>query len=160
MAWGLEISEDVNTVNILGIFTPWASLSGWRSFWKSSFFHSANTAVLGPGWKKWKCSSLSLVWLCDAIDGSPPGSSVHGILQARILEWVAIPFSRGSSPPRDQTQASCTASRLFTVWATGEALYRSDLINSSHKPQEKCTVIICSLQKREVRLRKGKRKHS
>ena len=42
--------------------------------------------------------------LCDPVDRSPPGSSVHGILQARILEWVAIPFSRGSFRPRDQTQ--------------------------------------------------------
>ena len=41
--------------------------------------------------------------LCDPIDCSPPGSSVHGILQARILEWVAIPFSRASSQPRNQT---------------------------------------------------------
>ena len=41
--------------------------------------------------------------LCDLMDFSPPGSSVHGILQARIVEWVAVPFSRGSSRPRDQT---------------------------------------------------------
>ena len=47
--------------------------------------------------------------LCNCMDCSPPGSPVHGILQARILEWVAIPFSRGSSPPRDRTQVSCTA---------------------------------------------------
>ena len=46
---------------------------------------------------------------------SPPGSSVHGVLQARILEWVAIPFSRRSSPPRDQTQVSCIAGRFFTI---------------------------------------------
>ena len=45
----------------------------------------------------------------------PPGSSVHGILQARILEWVAIPFSRGSSRPRDQTWVSCIAGRFFTI---------------------------------------------
>ena len=51
----------------------------------------------------------------------PPGSSVHGILQARILEWVAISFSRVSSPPRDWTQVSCIASRLFTTWDLGEA---------------------------------------
>ena len=51
----------------------------------------------------------------------PPGFSVHGILQARILEWVAIPFSRGSYQPRDQTQVSCTAGRFFTIWATKEA---------------------------------------
>ena len=42
--------------------------------------------------------------LCDPVDRSPPGSSVHGILQVRVLEWVAISFSRESSPPRDQTQ--------------------------------------------------------
>ena len=52
---------------------------------------------------------------------SLPGSSVHGILQARILEWVAIPFSRGSSQPRYQTQVSGIAGRFFTVWATSEA---------------------------------------
>ena len=44
----------------------------------------------------------------------------HGILQARILEWVAMPLSRGSSQPKDQTQVSCIAGRVFTVWATRE----------------------------------------
>ena len=53
--------------------------------------------------------------LCDAMDCSLPGSSVHGIFQARILEWVAIPFSRRSSQPRNQTQVSCIAGRFFTV---------------------------------------------
>ena len=48
------------------------------------------------------------------MDSSLPGSSVHGILQARILEWVAIPFSRGSSQPRDRTQVSCIAGEFFT----------------------------------------------
>ena len=56
--------------------------------------------------------------LCDPIDCSPPGSSVHGTLQARILEWIAIPFSRGSSWPRDQTWVSCIADGFFTIWAT------------------------------------------
>ena len=59
--------------------------------------------------------------LCDPIDGSPPGSSVHGIFQARILEWVATPFSQGSSWPRDWTHVSCVsciAGRFFTHWAT------------------------------------------
>ena len=54
-------------------------------------------------------------------DWRPPGSSVHGILQARILEWVAIPFSRISSWPRGQTQICCIAGRFFTVSATREA---------------------------------------
>ena len=51
--------------------------------------------------------------LCNPKDCSPPGSSVHGIPQAGILEWVAMPFSRGSSWPRDQTRVSCTAGRFF-----------------------------------------------
>ena len=50
------------------------------------------------------------------------GSSLHEIFQARILEWVAIAFSRGSSQPRDQTRVSCTAGRFFTDWATGKLL--------------------------------------
>ena len=57
---------------------------------------------------------------CDTTDYSLLGSSVYGTLQARILKWVAIPFSRGSSWPRDWTWASCSASRFFTVWATRE----------------------------------------
>ena len=59
--------------------------------------------------RKWKCYSLSHVWLFATPDCSPPGSSVHGILQVGILEWVAIPFSRGSSQPRDWTQVSLIA---------------------------------------------------
>ena len=53
--------------------------------------------------------------LCDPVDCSLPGSSVHGILQARILEWVAMSFSKGSSRPRDRTQVSCIAGRCFTL---------------------------------------------
>ena len=53
--------------------------------------------------------------LWDPMDYSLPGSSVHGILQARILEWVAISFSRGSFQPRDRTQVSCIARRRFTI---------------------------------------------
>ena len=60
-------------------------------------------------------SHFSHVQLCDPTDCSPPGSSVHGILQERILEWVAMPFSRGSSRPRNQTQVSCIAGGRFTV---------------------------------------------
>ena len=56
--------------------------------------------------------------LCDPVDYSPPGSSVHGILQARILQWVAIPFSRGSFQIRYWTQVSCIAGGLFIIWAT------------------------------------------
>ena len=60
-----------------------------------------------------KCYPLSWVRLL-------PGSSIHGILQARILEWVAIPFSRASSQPRDWIWVSCIAGRFFSIWATRE----------------------------------------
>ena len=59
--------------------------------------------------------------LCDPMDCSPPGPSVHGILQARVLEWVAMPSSRGSFQLRDQTQVSQNAGGFFIVWATREA---------------------------------------
>ena len=63
----------------------------------------------------------SCLTLCNPMDCSPPGSSVHVILQARILERVDISSSRGNSQPRDQTQVSCIAGRFFTTWATREA---------------------------------------
>ena len=63
----------------------------------------------------------SCLTLCNYMDCSQLGSSVHGILQARIMEWVGILFSRRSSWPRDQTQVSCIVGRFFTIWATREA---------------------------------------
>ena len=65
------------------------------------------------------------------MDYSSPGSSVHGILQARILEWVAILFSRVSSQSRDRTQVSCIAGRCFNLWATREAHDNLDSILKS-----------------------------
>ena len=75
---------------------------------------------------KIKISNRIVAWescptLCDPRDYSLLGSSVHGILQTGILEWVAMPFSRGSSWSRDQTQVSCIAGRFFTIWATRKA---------------------------------------
>ena len=74
------------------------------------------------------------------MDFSPPGSSVHGILQARILQWVAISFSSGSSRPRDKTWVSYITGRFFTNWATREVqrtkafsiLLLSDTHNNNH----------------------------
>ena len=80
----------------------------------------AVTPVQSEKWK-WSCSIMSdSLWPMDC---SPPGSSVHEILQARILDWVAISFSRGSSWPRDRTQVSLIAGRRFNLWATREALF-------------------------------------
>ena len=53
--------------------------------------------------------------LCNPVDCSPPDSSAHGILQARLLEWVAMPYSRGSCKPQNRTQISCIAGRFFII---------------------------------------------
>ena len=77
----------------------------FHSFW--SCFHQLLS--------EWVKVTQSCPSLCDPMD-----YTVHGILQARILEWVAFPFSRGSSQPRDWTQVSCITGRFFTSWATRE----------------------------------------
>ena len=64
--------------------------------------------------------------LCDPVDCSPPGSSVHGILQGRTLEWVAMPSSRGSSWPRDETQVSCMADSLPLTHRGGFIIHLTD----------------------------------
>ena len=76
---------------------------------------SGNKAVSGTMERK-VIVAQSCPTLWDPIDCSLSGSSVHGILQARILEWVAISFSRESSQPRDPTQISCTTGGFFTIW--------------------------------------------
>ena len=73
------------------------------------------------------CDPMDFLTLCDPMDFSPPGSSVLGIFQMRILEWIAISFSRGSSQPRDQTWIPCIAGRFFTAEAPGkEAIWIAD----------------------------------
>ena len=79
---------------------------------KTDLFWSKTRAV-------WSMNvAQSCLSLCDTMD-----YIFQGILQARILEWVAFLFSKGSSQPRDQTQVSCIAGRFFTSWATREALH-------------------------------------
>ena len=77
---------------------------------------------------------------CDPVDRSPPGSSVHGILQARIPEWAAISFSRGSSQPRDQTcisWGSCFADRFFSTEPPGKPLVNET--NHTNPVHDHCT---------------------
>ena len=76
--------------------------------------------------------------LCNPMDYSPPGSSVHGILQARILEWVAISFSRGSSPPRDQTSSIDSS---FGITAHSEAVVGArEPLPQKHSHIPKCNI--------------------
>ena len=91
----------------------------------------------GSQWFCPMCESVSFQsspTLCDPMDCSLPGSSVHGIFQARILEWVAIPFSMGSSRLRLQTWVSCIIGRFFTICSTREAHY-GELYNYFIKSQ-------------------------
>ena len=89
----------------------------WDLFYFSFSWLSISFFVLAK-------SPQSCLTLCDLMDCNLPGSFVHGILQTRVLEWVAIPFSRGSSQPRDRTWLSCIAGRFFTIWAMREVQKR------------------------------------
>ena len=107
-------------------------LSSWRGRVICYHFHHIlfiqNELLKKKKEKKWVANSCSL-WRIEELNSiswkeecyrtwrSSPGSSVHGIVQARILEWVAIPFSRGSSQPRNQTWVSYNAGRFFTISA-------------------------------------------
>ena len=94
--------------------------------WWGIKLHSNIYAETGPFYQwifKWKKVLVNHLCptLCDPLDCRVPGSSVHRILQARVLEWVAISYSRGSSWPTDGSQVSYITSRFFTIWATREA---------------------------------------
>ena len=91
----------------------------WHSFFLPLKHESSDRKYMCVWVLSWSVVSDS----CDPIDCSLLGSSVHEILQSRILEWVAISFSRGSSRPRNRTQVFCTGGILFTHWATEEAKY-------------------------------------
>ena len=94
-------------------------LVGWGTssvLWFAVWFGSLVATWFGSSLVATSCPTL-----CNPMDCSPPRSSIHGISQARILQWVAIAFSKGSSWTRGQTQDSCTAGRFFMDWLTREA---------------------------------------
>ena len=106
----------------------YSSILAWRIPWTEEPGRLQSTGLqrVGHDWVTELIKSESEVaqlcpTLCDPMDCSLPGSSLHGILQARVLEWVAISFSRGSSQPRDWTRVSCIPGRRFNLWATREA---------------------------------------
>ena len=105
-SWGGEVLEE-------GMETH-SGILDWRSHRQRSL------PGYSPYGHKRGLVAQSCPTLCDSMNCSPSGSSIHGVLQARILEWIAIPFSRGSSWPRDRTQVSFIAGRFFTIWATGK----------------------------------------
>ena len=101
----------------------------WNAIWKTKivilfteenliyWLNSRRNCQFVTSLKNESIVAQSCPTLFNPMDCRPPGSSVHGILQARVLEWVVMPFSRGSSWPRDQTWVSCIADRSFTLWA-------------------------------------------
>ena len=123
-------------------FNPWVRKIPWRRKWQPTpvfmpeeSHGQRSLAGYSLGLQRWALTNLSPIslrksvkvkvlvaqscpTLWDPMDCSPPDSSVHWILQARIQEWLAISFSRGSSQPRDWTQVSHITGRFFTVWAT------------------------------------------
>ena len=83
---------------------------------KLSYLFNATNCTMS----EWVKVTQSCLTLCDPVDCSLPGFSAHGISQARVLEWVVISFSRGSSQPRDQIQVSSIVGGHFTIWAAGK----------------------------------------
>jgi len=99
--------------------------SFWERKWFTQASHLSSRTHPSACDVKVFCAQFCLT-LCNPMDYSPPGSSVHGIFQARTLEWVAISCSRRSSWRRDQTRVSRIAGRFFPIWATSEAQYTCD----------------------------------
>ena len=113
--------------------------NGWKEYRVSFLTTAYEPTIISNKWflkknlitlkkKQWLSEWVSEVaqscpTLCDPMDSSLSGASVHGIFQARVLQWIAISFSRGSSGLRNRTRVSRIAGRRFTVWATREAHY-------------------------------------
>ena len=130
---------------MLSLSAPWAIVHFVQSpilFRVSNFFFNLWTCHLSAYYTSvLTCLvSQSCLTLWDPIDCSPPGSSVHGILQARILEWVSMLSSRGSFQPRDGTQVSHIAGWFFTIWATSENSEKPNNCQSSKRMSKEATM--------------------
>ena len=108
--------KDREMVQIHGVSKSRAQLSNWTTTKYLETCLAHNRCLKSESEVAQSCPTL-----CDPRDCSLPGSSLYGILQARVLEWVAISFSRVSSRPRDWTRVSCIPGRRFNLWATREA---------------------------------------
>jgi len=102
-----------------------ASIEGWSSAvsYSDHYIDIIMPIFSYRNFGPYSCILRSSLYVRDPMDCSLSGSSIHGIFQARVLEWIAISFSRESSRPRNRTQVSHVASRRFTVWATREAQF-------------------------------------
>ena len=112
-------------LHLIAVFMP-----KWQSWVPETEADSLGAQLIKnlPAMQEWKSELVTKLYptFCISMDCSLSGSSVHGILQARVLEWVAISFSKGLSQPRDRTWVSYTTGRFFTNWATREATLPSN----------------------------------
>ena len=142
LAWKIPWMEEPGRLQSMGplrVRHDWAtSLSlftfmHWRRKWQPTPVFLPGESLLSMGshrvghdWsdlaKKESEVAQSFLTFWDPMDCSLPCSSIHGIFQARVLEWVAISFARGFSWPRDQTRVSHIVGRRFTIWATTDVL--------------------------------------
>ena len=129
--WGCPIPGILQQEHWSGLpfLSPMHESEKWKWKWSRVWllatpWTAAHQAPPSMGFSRQECwSGVPLCpTLCDPMDCSLPGSSVHGILQARILKWIAISFSRVPSGPRDQTFVSCTGRWILYHWATWGAL--------------------------------------
>ena len=120
----------------------WCNVVSCMGFWNKERTLDKKSENLN---NLWKCLvTQSCLTVCSLMDCNPPGSSVHGIFQAGILEWVAIPFSRGSSWSRDLTEASCITGGFFTVcfhfsgnpWKMNQFSSVRSVLSNSLRPRE------------------------
>ena len=124
---GLVMDRETWHAAVHGVTKSRTRLSEWIALsWTEQWMSVAHSAISAIRCNMFICCSYCLVaklfmTLCDPLDYNLPGFSVHGILQARILERVAISFSRGSSQPRDQTCIFCNGRHILYCWVMREA---------------------------------------
>ena len=148
--------------SVHGIFQArileWVAMSSFRgSSWPRDWTWVSCISCIGrwilyhcPAWEAPKATLVKVTQLCPTLC-HPMDCTVHGILQARILERVAIPFSRGSSQPRDQTQVFCIAGRFFTIWTSSSELSEpSEFSSLNWKPWAIWVLWFGELQTREL----------
>ena len=127
LQWSITTIQHLTLWLIRQLIFPNPNCMFFNLFTFSELQHLQCAAASGPHFTR-KHSEVAQLCptLCNPLDCSLPGTSVHGIFQARVLEWIAISFSRGSSRPRNRTRVSSIASRHFTVWATRDIKYYKD----------------------------------
>ena len=138
----------------------WALCSSWR-LWKGILpcllsapggYSITSTSAFIFMWLPVSLVCPWYVWLCNPVDCSPPGSSIHGILQARILAWVAIPFSGGSSQPGDWTQVSCIAGRALPSEPPGNPCFCASMFKLPSSLRTPVTGLWATLTQRDLTL--------